>query len=345
MSEKKRNNASVNRRRKKRRKRSRFPQQLLTICILVLALVCLVLLGRTFFGTVGKSPAGSESVSTVSQSAEVMNDQGDQEDQGEPYATPTPEMIALTEEMIHTGDLILVNGSYAYDFEANEGTVGLVNIRNSQSFYYQVEKTDYEVAGRMLPSLDQMISACDAAMGTSETGITSAYRSYDYQQNVWDTTAEANGEDYARAYVAVPGYSEHHTGLAVDIGIFYSDGSQGSFSESQNAVWMDEHSSEFGFVRRYAEDKVSITGISNEKWHFRYVGLPHAVYMKQNNLCLEEYLEYLRERTSAENPLSVSTSSGNYSVWYTTEISIPKPEGEYTVSGDNIAGYIITVRE
>ena len=254
-------------------------------------------------------------------------------------------MISLTESMIHTGDLILVNSSYAYDFEANESTIDLVNIRDAQSFYYQVEKTEYEVAGRMLPSLDQMISACDAAMGTSETGIVSAYRSYDYQQNVWNTTAEQSGEDYARAYVATPGYSEHHTGLAVDIGIFYSDGSQGSFSESQNAVWMDEHSSEYGFIRRYAEDKVSITGISNEKWHFRYVGLPHAVYMKQNNLCLEEYLEYLRNQTNSENPLTISTSAGNYSVWYTTETSIPKPTGDYMVSGDNIAGYIITVRE
>ena len=108
---------------------------------------------------------------------------------------------------------------------------------------------------------------------------------------------------------------------------------------------MDEHSSEYGFIRRYAEDKVSITGISNEKWHFRYVGLPHAVYMKQNNLCLEEYLEYLRTQTGAGNPLTVSTSEGTYSVWYTTETSIQKPSGDYRVSGDNIAGYIITVRE
>ena len=344
MSEKKRNNASVNRR-KKRRKRSRFPQLLLTVCILVLALLCLILLGRTFLGAIGKSPAGSESAETVSLSTEVRTDQEEQEGQGEIDAAPTPEMISLTEDMIHTGDLILVNSSYAYDFEANENTIDLTNIRNSQSFYYQVEKTEYEVAGRMLPSLDQMISACDAAMGTSETGIVSAYRSYDYQQNVWNTTAEQSGEDYARAYVATPGYSEHHTGLAVDIGIFYSDGSQGSFSESQNAVWMDEHSSEYGFIRRYAEDKVSITGISNEKWHFRYVGLPHAVYMKQNNLCLEEYLEYLRNQTNSENPLTISTSAGNYSVWYTTETSIPKPTGDYMVSGDNIAGYIITVRE
>ena len=344
MSERKRS-TSDKRRRKKRRRRSRFPQLLLTVCILVLAALCLIFLGRTFFRAVGNSPAGTESGSTVSESAEVLTDREDQDGQGEPDATPTPEMIILTEDMIHTGDLILVNSSYPYDFAANESSIGLVNIRGSQSFYYQVEKTDYEVSGRMLPSLDQMIAACDAAMGTSETGITSAYRSYEYQQNVWDTTVEQSGEDYARAYVAIPGYSEHHTGLAVDIGIFYSDGSQGSFSESQNAVWMDEHSSEFGFVRRYAEDKVDITGIRNEKWHFRYVGLPHAVYMKQNNLCLEEYLEYLSSQTSAENPLTVSTSSGTYYVWYTTETSIPKPNGDYQVSGDNIAGYIITVQE
>ena len=167
MSEKKRNNTSVNRRRKKRRKRSRFPQQLLTVCILVLALLCLVLLGRTFLGSVGNGTVGSEGADTVSQSAEVRTDPEEQVGEVEPDATPTPEMISLTENMIHTGDLILVNSSYAYDFEANESTIDLVNIRNSQSFYYQVEKTDYEVAGRMLPSLDQMISACDAAMGES----------------------------------------------------------------------------------------------------------------------------------------------------------------------------------
>ena len=55
--------------------------------------------------------------------------------------------------------------------------------------------------------------------------------------------------------------------------------------------------------------------------------------------------DYLRTHTTAENPLAISTSSGSYTVWYTTETSIPKPNGDYRVSGDNIAGYIITVRE
>jgi hypothetical protein len=102
----------------------------------------------------------------------------------------------------------------------------------------------------------------------------------------------AYGEDYAKKYVASPGYSEHHTGLAVDVGIFYPDGSQGSFSESQNAVWMRNNCQHFGFVRRYAEDKTAITGISNEAWHFRYVGMPHAFYMTAHNLCLEEYIDF-----------------------------------------------------
>ena len=339
MSQMTRNAPSGNRRRRKRKRRSRLPQYLVMLLFLIAALLCVIFLGRAFISALGGNGGGGN------QAAESRTDTDGQIDADQSEGPKAPEMVTLTGDMVHMGDLLLVNSTYPYDFDANENTIDLVNIRDSQSFYYQVEKTSYEVAGRILPSLDQMISACDAAMGTSETGITSAYRSFEYQQNVWDTTAETSGEEYAKAYVATPGYSEHHTGLAVDIGIFYSDGSQGSFSESQNAVWMDDHSSEYGFIRRYAEDKVDITGISNEKWHFRYVGIPHAVYMKQHNLCLEEYLDYLRTHATADNPLAISTSSGNYSVWYTTETFIPKPEGEYTVSGDNIAGYIVTVRE
>ena len=58
------------------------------------------------------------------------------------------------------------------------------------------------------------------------------------QQEVYDQKAAAKGQEYADSYVQKPGFSEHHTGLAVDVGIFYSDGSQGSFSESRNAVWI-----------------------------------------------------------------------------------------------------------
>jgi D-alanyl-D-alanine carboxypeptidase len=251
--------------------------------------------------------------------------------------------VELTEAQIHTGDLILVNASLPYDFEANEDEIDLVTIKDAQTIAYPVDRGDFQLSSRIMPYLDQLIKACNDAMGNSYTSISSAWRSLEYQQNVYQEAAETNGEDYAKQYVAEPGYSEHHTGLAVDFGITYDSGALGSFSESENAEWMKEHAWEYGFIRRYAEDKVSITGISNEAWHFRYVGKPHALYMYQNNLALEEYLDFLRSSTSAESPLEISTDSGTYSVYYTAEHEIEKPGHEYTVSGDNEGGYIITV--
>ena len=78
--------------------------------------------------------------------------------------------------------------------------------------------------------------------------------------------------------VAVPGTSEHQIGLAVDI-----------VGEEANA-WLGEHCWEYGFILRYTEEKASITGITNEPWHFRYVGKEISMDMKGSGLCLEEYL-------------------------------------------------------
>lgn len=254
------------------------------------------------------------------------------------------EVITFDDSQMHTGDMILVNGSYPYDFEANAASVDLVNIRQTQGLYYQVGKIEFEVARRIMPHLDELVAACDAAVGTKLTGVASAYRTKEYQQNVWSEMEQLYGLEYAQKYVAVPGYSEHHTGLAVDMSIFYEDGSEGTFSESENAVWMNGNAWHYGFVRRYAEDKVSVTGISNEAWHFRYVGFPHAAYMYEKNLCLEEYIDFLRTNTTEENPLLTTCETGTFKVFFTREKEIEKPEGEYQVSGNNVDGYIVTVR-
>ena len=261
---------------------------------------------------------------------------------GNADGTKEPVILELTEAMSRTGDLILVNYDHPYDFEANEATLDLTNIREGQSFYYQVGKLEFAVAGRMLPALDSLVKACDDAMGTQLTGIESAYRSVEYQQGVWDEMTELYGEDYAEKYVAVPGYSEHHTGLAVDVGIFYEDGSEGSFSESENAVWMNENACHYGFVRRFAEDKVDITRVNNEAWHFRYVGIPHAVYMKANNLCLEEYIAFLESTEGSETPITVEDGGHTWQIRYTADRTIEEPANPYTISGTNDGGYVIT---
>ncbi len=256
--------------------------------------------------------------------------------------SPELPVLNLTAQEMHTGDLILVNADHAYDFEANAATVDLVQIKEAQSFAYPVDKAEFQVSSRMISHLDEMIAACNKALNVTDTSISSAYRSEEYQQNVYRETEQSYGKDYADRYVSTPGYSEHHTGLAVDLGITNADGSAGSFSESPNAVWMDEHSWEYGFVRRYRQDKVSVTGISNESWHFRYVGKIHAKYMKEHNLALEEYIEYLQNHTSEEEPLIVTDENWSWKIYHTSQTSVLQPEGSFEISGDNVDGYIIS---
>ena len=291
--------------------------------------------------------AEDSSAAAVSGSTDADSAAAGKEDPGSPNAQQDPidqvQMLHLTEDQCYTGDLIMVNRSHAYDFDRNSESVQLVNIKQSQSFGYPVDREEFMIAKHVLKNLDAMIHDCDQMMGSQSTGISSAWRSYEYQQNLWDETVEDYGEDYAESYVARPGYSEHHTGLAVDLGIFYDDGSYGQFTDSRNAEWMAANCFKYGFIRRYAEDKIDITGISNEAWHFRYVGIPHAAYMYQNNLCLEEYLDYLREHTSMSQPLEIEYGYDTWSVFYSSDSQIVKPDHRYEVSGDNMGGYIITV--
>ncbi|WP_423246190.1 M15 family metallopeptidase [Paludihabitans sp. MB14-C6] len=95
-------------------------------------------------------------------------------------------------------------------------------------------------------------------------------------------------------YYARPGQSEHHTGLAFDIITpeyhrdIYTLNEQ--FAKTKAYDWLVKHCAEYGFILRYPKDKVDITKINYEPWHYRYVGIEHAKKIMENNLCLEEYL-------------------------------------------------------
>ena len=86
--------------------------------------------------------------------------------------------------------------------------------------------------------------------------------------------------------MADPGTSEHHTGLAFDLAIT----GEASFGATKQSVWLAQHCWEYGFIIRYPSDKTAITRISYEPWHVRYVGTEHALIMRDENLCLEEYI-------------------------------------------------------
>ena len=116
----------------------------------------------------------------------------------------------------------------------------------------------------------------------------SSYRSYDYQVNLYNNYVAQDGKEAANKYSARPGYSEHQTGLAVDV--YNLDLPYTSFEETEEFTWMQENAYKYGFILRFPKDKVDITGYQYESWHYRYVGKKVAKEIKDNNLTLEEYI-------------------------------------------------------
>ena len=115
----------------------------------------------------------------------------------------------------------------------------------------------------------------------------SSYRSYDYQVNLYNNYVKQDGKKEADTYSARPGFSEHQTGLVVDV-----DNAKASYTDFESTKefnWMQDNAHKYGFILRYPKDKVDITGYTYESWHYRYVGIEIATYIHEHNLTLDEY--------------------------------------------------------
>ncbi len=115
----------------------------------------------------------------------------------------------------------------------------------------------------------------------------SGYRSYESQKAIYIREAAVKGKDYAKAYVALPGSSEHQTGLSIDV----TNKDRWFVESTKEARWLAENCHKYGFIIRYPKDKEDITGISYEPWHLRYVGVKAAEEIYNKGLALEEYLK------------------------------------------------------
>lgn len=179
----------------------------------------------------------------------------------------------------------------------------LVNKEHPLSEDYNVkmktlENSDKVVAEMIIQDLQDML-----ADGTKEGlrfCIASAYRSSERQQEILDADirkltdkgmTDEEAYEQATRTVMPAGYSEHETGLAVDIVALSNqllDDSQENTPETQ---WLQENCNQYGFILRYPKGKTDITGIDYESWHYRYVGKEAAAYIKKHDLTFEEYLE------------------------------------------------------
>ena len=115
----------------------------------------------------------------------------------------------------------------------------------------------------------------------------STYRSYKYQQTLYNNYVLKDGKNLADTYSARPGYSEHQTALAVDV--YNKQLSYLEFEQTKEFAWMQKNAHKFGFILRYPKNKEYITGYTYEPWHYRYIGIKEATYIHKNNITFEEY--------------------------------------------------------
>lgn len=192
------------------------------------------------------------------------------------------------EEKSKINYLVLVNkkNKLPDDWEEN---VELVDTKNAWDEDIQVEKKAYESYKKLEKEL-------------AKEGITieldSVYRSVKAQQELWDewSADPEKGPEYVKKFVAVPGYSEHHTGLAIDIclkkdGELIAD-NDAMIAEREIFAKIHEKLAKYGFILRYLEGKDDITGYAYEPWHLRYIDdVDIAKEITSKGLTFEEYLE------------------------------------------------------
>lgn len=276
-----------------------------------------------------------------------------------PYFT-----MELSYEDIHKGNLILVNSYNDYIFP-DEMEEDIVKIKDHKNDHYGVSSytTSVEVSKTLLDVFNTLTEDYYNETGFEYLQINSAYRSKGAQEDLYAQYEKDYGADYAAKYVAKPGQSEHHTGLGVDLNV--NRGGAITYVESdEGCEWFREKCQEYGFILRYPKDKVHLTGISFESWHYRYVGTPHAQIMEDLNLCLEEYTDYVKsyeydgiclgysEETGAFDMTSDEfLENGGTMIYYVeaiegekTAVIIPK-DCEYTISGNNVDGFVITCKK
>ena len=207
--------------------------------------------------------------------------------------TPTPDPNEVPGVMANGYPILVNDDNYIPD---NYQTVCLVNMQDyCDSSIVKVKGSEILGEKYAVDALQELIRAARAD-GMKGWQVNAGYRSIAYQQKLFDERVYAYRQEgmsgqqaraKVRQTVADPGSSEHHTGLAFDVAIT----GEASFGATKQSVWLAQHCWEYGFILRYPADKTAITGISYEPWHIRYVGTQHSLIMRDEGLCLEEYID------------------------------------------------------
>ena len=251
--------------------------------------------------------------------------------------------ISKAKSDLSKGELILVNNEIPYPFPKNKDLVSVFDNKNSS---YKVRDLAVTLHQSVMKPLNDMMKEFYNQEKTDVVTVISGHRTYDQQESLYNKKTEKDGAVEAMKWVAMPGGSEHHTGYALDFGIYHNSGRSQDYKGNGEYGWINENARWYGFIVRYPEDKKELTGIEYEPWHFRYIGKPHSYVVTKFDMCLEEYVDYLKQFQFGKKHLRVTDGNGKrYEIYFTDKLEVPVPTGkDYKISGNNIDGFIVTVQ-
>lgn len=263
-----------------------------------------------------------------------------------PPTEKTYETITVKNANVYKGELMLVNPDHKFEDAKDARIVTLYDVKSDS---YSVSGMELGIQEDAAEPLNNMLDDFYEETGHNDIIVVAGFRTLEQQQALYDEDLERTGLDTS-TLVAIPGHSEHESGYAVDLSLFFEDGSSGDFDGSGDYAWINENCWNYGYIMRYPEDKNEITTIDFEPWHYRYVGRPHAYYIMQKGICLEEYIEEVSQH-DIEDPLEIVDGDGKaYAVYYVPAnmsksvtylpLISDKP---YTISGNNFDGFIVTI--
>ena len=210
----------------------------------------------------GSWESSDTAVATVDQNGVVTGvHQGKCEMQSGDFSVPvTVRHMEQKDGCTYVDGVLIVNKSYSLPEDYNPG----------------LDATTEEAFNQL---------SADAAQEGLNLYIGSDFRSYSYQVDVYESYCETYGWQQADTFSARPGYSEHQTGLTIDCNTI-----DDAFGQTEEAVWLEDHCADYGFIIRFPDGKEDITGYQYEPWHIRYVGVDIAREIMSKGICLEEYL-------------------------------------------------------
>lgn len=242
--------------------------------------------------------------------------------------------IQVNSDIIHEGDLILVNEKYP--LKQSEKKIEKTLVRDGKILLNNV----------CYNNLINLIESCNAS---KEIILVSGYRKKQEQIELYNESLCKNGIEFTKNFVAIPDCSEHQTGLAIDVGLNKEniDYIRPYFPSIGKCLEFKNNAYNYGFINRYKNEKKHITNIVEEPWHYRYVGYPHSIIIDKYKFCLEEYIEYIKNYTFNRPYVFYHNINLSY-IYYVkadnmvTTLSIIQGE-KYKISGNNVDGFIVTI--